>query len=1082
MTLKTICLNWLGVAGILAATACSKETHIHEAPDMAISEREVTPSAAHMNDISAIVKGHLAQSLQTVAASSVSDRRVKVWADAHSQTVLDADFAASDCAIENDAELAAAVACLAASTADAKQSSQQYQAAIEASQSQLAAKLSDLQGLLSIYFLKKFSYQKPLIAQDFFKDRTFIMTSAINQMSSSSPVLSRVFNLSSLRVRIETGAENLRIISLPRGSSGTEQLVGKFPITANYKSGDQIFHEVDFSRPNQSVLFPVFTSLLEDSAAEFYMESFLPRFVKENGDVSDLNFSKADSSMVIEAITLMNLDSSLVETSPSDLSNKYNVLKPTIKMSIGFMVESSADPMPAKSLADITDTLGFSGLADLKTEGVEGAAPFFLADPYKVDKDGRAETGELNVRKINLDQGLHFVLRGNVAQPVREAIHNSVEIWNRHIKLVNPSLEGRDVVTLKIDDDKPFMSPGDPRTSTITWDENPSLPVAWATTAGHPRTGEIFSGDVFIGGKSWALTGCIIYFERAWKKVSETSEFSPPGEMFNMWRGVCSLTLEKLGIYPEQEIELPFAIEDLNTALAEGDTAKVRAFASHFSGAVTAKLSEQTYLAELDHLRGQSQSFNQEADKLAPVEHVGCYRSAASVFELSETGGPLVSPEIDSPEKAALAGLTSVLAHEIGHIIGLRHNFIASTNQGDLDFPFPTLERTKSIMDYNDFGIELEVGLAGAPLGEWDILAINALYGDGSLEIETNEALPFCTDQNVGTVTDCYRHDFGSSRLQYAFYSVNRALAGLKQSGLGTGLGSMEVFSEDIGYLWYELALAGNELKKSTLSRNKAAAHDRLQMILNGKLPDAENGIVLDSYITSFEQDFGFAPMGLLQILAIQPEFFQQEFSAFRRWDYLVTQMATVETAQGALLAAKNTINIQSGRSSDSPYLPLFTTVGFAGEKIFLDELLLDILLQKVIIPAGTELTFDKFGFGEGSKAVVTDEAFLNHQKNVALQRDETEEGVTMYRYSGAFRINDMQIFLNTAALIAGGHRGSPSYKALVADAELLSCTVAEAEICTEMPTITLGEAAGDVVYPIIDLYTKAIETAGQPI
>lgn len=1081
MNLRRIWKLTLLSAGLVFVFSCTKETHIHEAPQSETSFQDVFAGDLHKADIRALVRGHLSKSLTSIAGATGTHAEIKKWTERHADLIVSSELKSTSCATANTEKLADAISCLSVATATALPNAEKYSAQISKRKAELTDRLQSLKGLLSIFFLQKFAYKKPLIAESFFRDRTFVMTAAINQMSVSSPVLSRVFNLSSLRVRFEVGGDNLRILSLPRGGSGTEQLVGKFPLTAHYRSGNDIFHEVDFTRPNESFLFPVFTSFIGDAGADFSMESFLPLLVKENGDFSNQNYDKRDASLVMEAITLMNFDASYVEATREDSANKYNVLKPTIKLSIGFIVEETEDLMKTLSLAEINDKLSFGGLADIRSGSSSDATPYFLADPYRIDVDGRSEVSALNVRRINLDKGLHFNIRGNTSEPVKQAIKDAVEIWNRNIKQVNESLKGRDVLTVRDVDEVGYMSAGDPRNSTITWDDNPSLPVAWATAASHPRTGEVLSGDVFIGGKSWAMTGCIIYFERKWQRVSEDSERTPPGDLYGMWRGVCELTLERLGIYPEKEIDLPFDLTELEDALDNGDVDNITKFSSYFTPDEGEERSTEDYYQRAINILN-SEKKQSASQPLAAIEHQGCHREIAETLTLSESGNPMISSKIDSPEKAALAALTSVLAHEIGHIIGLRHNFLGSTNKGEIDFGFPTLDRTKSIMDYNDFAVDMDGGLQDSPIGAWDVLAIDTLYGDSSLQATVATPLPFCTDQNVGTIEDCYRHDFGSSRLQKAIYDMNRTLAILQKSGLGTNPAPIAQFSDDAAYLWYKLAKLGHELKRTSLSSDKDAAFQRLQMVLNGVLPSEESAIKVDSYLAEFESTFGFAPKGLMQLLDLPQSFFQQETDFLRSWDYNIVQMALVASTEFALSAAKFNINTTAGRNSDVKFHPLFTTIGYKGEQLALDEILTEKILAKVLLRPGTSVNFDKFGFGTGEKIVELDEAFLNHKDNVVLSRVDDGEETFIYRFKGRHTIQDLGVYLRIAALIAGGHRGSLSYNALATDHRLLSCKVSEAELCSDIGSVTITEDAIGSVYPLLDFYQNALNIAATPL
>ena len=108
------------------------------------------------------------------------------------------------------------------------------------------------------------------------------------------------------------------------------------------------------------------------------------------------------------------------------------------------------------------------------------------------------------------------------------------------------------------------------------------------------------------------------------------------------------------------------------------------------------------------------------------------------------TGGP------DDPINAALARLRQLAAHEVGHALGLAHNFAAST-QGRysvMDYPAPRV----TLVD----GAPSLADAYGAGLGRWDLFAVDWLYGtDSDAEAQTKasaavaEGLRFVGDNDA---------------------------------------------------------------------------------------------------------------------------------------------------------------------------------------------------------------------------------------------------------------------------------------------------------------------------------------------
>lgn len=82
------------------------------------------------------------------------------------------------------------------------------------------------------------------------------------------------------------------------------------------------------------------------------------------------------------------------------------------------------------------------------------------------------------------------------------------------------------------------------------------------------------------------------------------------------------------------------------------------------------------------------------------------------------TGGP------NDPAQVALARIRQLAAHEVGHALGLQHNFAGSTQDraSVMDYPAPRVGLVDGAPDLSD--------AYGVGLGAWDHHAIDWLYGD----------------------------------------------------------------------------------------------------------------------------------------------------------------------------------------------------------------------------------------------------------------------------------------------------------------------------------------------------------------
>lgn len=78
----------------------------------------------------------------------------------------------------------------------------------------------------------------------------------------------------------------------------------------------------------------------------------------------------------------------------------------------------------------------------------------------------------------------------------------------------------------------------------------------------------------------------------------------------------------------------------------------------------------------------------------------------------------------DDPQRIALARIRQLSAHEVGHAIGLLHNFAASTQDraSVMDYPVPLIRLDGDRMDFSQ--------AYGVGMGDWDRFAIDWLYTD----------------------------------------------------------------------------------------------------------------------------------------------------------------------------------------------------------------------------------------------------------------------------------------------------------------------------------------------------------------
>lgn len=369
-----------------------------------------------------------------------------------------------------------------------------------------------------------------------------------------------------------------------------------------------------------------------------------------------------------------------------------------------------------------------------------------------------------------------FYIEDTIPVRYRRFVRDGVLKWNKAFEKVGI----KDAVEVHYQDKASNQhmdkDPEDARYNFIRWLSN-DMGTAVGPSRTHPLTGQILDADIVL------TDGWIRYF---WY---QSNEFVPENATHNM----TPETLQWLDKNPEWDPRLRLAkAEDRDRILAERAMKGVLKYGGQLA-------NESAGVADTSMRRdnwslmsfGETRACNVAKGKSFDMALMGMSLEVMGILEgddddkPGEGGAPKKDNAFDTldgiPEWFIGPMLSDLVAHEVGHTLGLRHNFKASSvysldkvnSDAVKGQPF-----TGSVMDYTPININMETGkLQGdfcmTDVGPYDMWAIEYGYTFGDpkevLKRVAEPMLVYGTDEDtVGPDPLIRRYDFSADPLDFA--------------------------------------------------------------------------------------------------------------------------------------------------------------------------------------------------------------------------------------------------------------------------------------------------------------------------
>lgn len=367
----------------------------------------------------------------------------------------------------------------------------------------------------------------------------------------------------------------------------------------------------------------------------------------------------------------------------------------------------------------------------LATRSLEGYEPesyslndsrtfgFFDTVTYSFNEYGRVTDKDLKryANRWNPNENIVYYLSSNYPEHLVEPTKQVFESWND----VFEEATGRRLLELKGNAGEEM---GDMRYNMIYYVDNRSSQglLGYGPSFSNPKTGQILKADVFLYGSTLKNA---IYGERQWIDELGDAVALPSGNF-------------PLSSPTKSRVDDPMAALD------------PRSFDN----------LRQRYTLDqelIDSLRVNFRNIDQTLDKMRRSDFHDYRKITKLTDDIMSPIRQLALAEELTDEQLEVKIFSPLLAHEMGHNFGLRHNFM-----GSADAEFQTDEHaSSSVMDYTFLTSKSD----GKP-GAYDLAAMSFVYGDeAKKESSLEKSFFFCTDEDLLSSRQplCAQFDWGTT-------------------------------------------------------------------------------------------------------------------------------------------------------------------------------------------------------------------------------------------------------------------------------------------------------------------------------